>query len=244
MRKLPQMVFKILKPALSVAVVAAIFFAACIYCGNKDLPGTLNGKLGGRLTETSETDISDTETCISETVTEVETEITEAPTTAYQTTTAVIKTSLKTTTSSTHTTRFTQTSQFSKSDYISSVIRISNDYRSDAGVGMLSRDTTLMNAAQTRAEECAAIDNIRVNGKPHTRPDGSAWYTVFGITENYNYGENTGQGCDTPDYMMELWMSSEGHKTNILNSDYTAIGVGCAVSSDGTVYCVQLFYRP
>ena len=39
---------------------------------------------------------------------------------------------------------------------------------------------------------------------------------------------------------MTAWMNSDGHRRNILDSDYTSIGVGCFYK-DNTYYWVQLF---
>ena len=39
-------------------------------------------------------------------------------------------------------------------------------------------------------------------------------------------------------------MTSPGHKANILSKDYTEIGIGRAVSSDGDIYWAQVFGRP
>lgn len=40
---------------------------------------------------------------------------------------------------------------------------------------------------------------------------------------------------------MEGWMNSSGHRANILNAQYTAIGVGVYRSASGTLHWVQLF---
>jgi uncharacterized protein YkwD len=39
-------------------------------------------------------------------------------------------------------------------------------------------------------------------------------------------------------------MNSEGHKANILNPDYTEIGVGIGRTKDGQLYFTQVFARP
>jgi uncharacterized protein YkwD len=242
MRRLSYII-KIIKPFFSACVIVIVVLAAGIYCGNSDSFFDSAGVYDESVTEAELIGSAETESLVSET--EGETSIAE--TKADRTTqkkSVPASTYAATTVTTTAPRRFTLTPQFSKSAYINTVVKLTNKYREEAGVGKLSTDFKLMNAAQTRAEECASIDNIRVDGKPHTRPDGSKWYTVLGIAENYNYGENTGQGCDTPEYMMDIWMSSEGHRDNIQNEEYTKIGVGCAVSEDGTVYCVQIFYKP
>ncbi len=129
-------------------------------------------------------------------------------------------------------------------EYANEVFRLVNDARAEAGLDPLERSEYLEDAAQIRAEECASMNSIRYNGQAHTRPDGSRWWTVFGITKNYNYGENAGQGKSTAEKQMESWMASDGHRASILRDDYNKIGIGVAVSEQGKVYAVQIFSRP
>ena len=70
----------------------------------------------------------------------------------------------------------------------------------------------------------------------HTRPDGTAWRTVSSAA----YGENIAMGQRTADKVMAAWMTSSGHRANILRASYGSIGV-CAVVSGGVTYWVQLF---
>jgi uncharacterized protein YkwD len=42
------------------------------------------------------------------------------------------------------------------------------------------------------------------------------------------YGENVAYGYPTPESVMAGWMSSPGHKANILNCAFKEIGVGMA----------------
>ncbi|MCR5484365.1 MAG: CAP domain-containing protein [Clostridiales bacterium] len=128
--------------------------------------------------------------------------------------------------------------------YKNEVIKYTNEARANAGLSQLGVDPLLMRTAQIRADECASIKNIRYNDQPHVRPDGTKWYTVFMITTNSNYGENAGMGCFNGKFMTNVWMNSEGHRANILRPTYTLMGVGCAVDTDGMVYCIQHFYQP
>ena len=70
----------------------------------------------------------------------------------------------------------------------------------------------------------------------HTRPDGSSCFTVSGAA----YGENIAKGQSGADRVMAAWMSSEGHRANILRESYGSIGV-CALKVNGVIYWVQLF---
>ena len=53
-------------------------------------------------------------------------------------------------------------------------------------------------------------------------------------------GENIAYGQSTPQQVMNAWMNSSGHRANILNENFTTIGVGYTVIN-GTAYWAQLF---
>ena len=56
----------------------------------------------------------------------------------------------------------------------------------------------------------------------HTRPDGRAWNTAWGDA-GMTYtaaGENIAFGYATPQSVVAAWMNSEGHRRNILDSDF------------------------
>ena len=77
----------------------------------------------------------------------------------------------------------------------------------------------------------------------HTRPDGSEFSTVY-AEKNISFlkaGENIAYGQKTVKEVMEDWMNSEGHKANILNSQFTSIGIGHHVGQNGIHYWTQLF---
>ena len=90
-------------------------------------------------------------------------------------------------------------------------------------------------AAQTRAGELQTSFS-------HTRPSGASCFTA--LTEaGVSYaraGENIAYGQSTPEAVVQSWMSSSGHRANILSSSFTTIGIGCTVVN-GTAYWAQLF---
>lgn len=63
-------------------------------------------------------------------------------------------------------------------------------------------------------------------------------YRTFG--ENIAYEEGD---IDMP-AVMKGWMDSPGHRKNILNKDFTAIGVSLATNGKGETYYTQVFARP
>lgn len=101
--------------------------------------------------------------------------------------------------------------------------------RSSRGLSALTLDPELTAAAEIRAREIAEKFS-------HTRPDGTKWSTVSSAA----YGENIARGQKTADKVMAAWMSSSGHRQNILRASYGSIGVACAKVGN-VVYWVQLF---
>ena len=87
-----------------------------------------------------------------------------------------------------------------------------------------------------------ALEMAWSNKFSHDRPNGSSCFSVLndlGINY-YSVGENIAWGYSTPRDVMKGWMTSPGHKTNILNGGYRTIGIGCLVTKKGT-YWVQCF---
>ena len=109
------------------------------------------------------------------------------------------------------------------------VARQVNAERARRGLGALRVSAELNRAARIRASEITRKFS-------HTRPDGTPWRTVSSAA----YGENIAMGQRTADKVMAAWMTSSGHRANILRASYGSIGV-CAVVSGGVTYWVQLF---
>ena len=109
------------------------------------------------------------------------------------------------------------------------VVRQVNAERARAGLRALRVSAELSRAARVRAVEITRKFS-------HTRPDGSAWRTVSSAA----YGENIAVGQRTADKVMAAWLTSSGHRANLLRASYGSTGV-CAVISGGVTYWVQLF---
>ena len=120
-------------------------------------------------------------------------------------------------------------------DFASQVAALVNAERAKYGLSALTVDTKVQQAALVRAKETAQSFS-------HTRPNGSSFSTA--LTEaGVSYrtaGENIAYGQSTPQQVMNAWMNSSGHRANILNANYTTIGVGYTVIN-GTAYWAQLF---
>jgi uncharacterized protein YkwD len=128
-------------------------------------------------------------------------------------------------------------------EYADEVYRLTNEAREKAGVPLLEWDAELFGAADERAGECASLEDIRVNGQSHKRPDGSSFATVLsdrGIEWPNGAGENSASGQDTPQIVTDAWMASSGHRANMLDETWTRLGVGVRMGADGNPYWIQL----
>lgn len=109
------------------------------------------------------------------------------------------------------------------------VVIETNIERARHGLSQLRVDPALTAAARIRAREIAEKFS-------HTRPDGTRWKTVSDIA----LAENIARGQKTPDKAIAAWMTSDGHRRNILRASYTTIGTAC-IYSGGVYHWVQLF---
>ena len=130
----------------------------------------------------------------------------------------------------------TDSSQSELSAFAREVGRLVNEERRKNGLGDLELRVDISAAAQIRAVETETSFS-------HTRPDGRSFSTVLdekGISYRMS-GENIAWGQKSPEEVMNGWMNSEGHRANILNKNYTSIGVGYYQNSKGVNYWTQIF---
>ena len=126
----------------------------------------------------------------------------------------------------------------SQDAFADAVVELVNAERAKAGLSPLSVHEGVAEAANKRAQEIKGTFS-------HTRPDGSNFSTVLtqaGISYR-SVGENIAYGQNSPEAVMQSWMNSSGHRANILNRDFTSIGVGHYQDASGTDYWTQLFIK-
>lgn len=120
--------------------------------------------------------------------------------------------------------------------FASQVIDLVNQERAKEGLPALKYNEKVANAALVRAKETETLFD-------HTRPNGSSFSTA--LTENgvvFNgAGENIAYGQKSPEEVMKGWMNSPGHRANIMNKNFTTIGVGYYQNANGVKYWTQLF---
>ena len=120
--------------------------------------------------------------------------------------------------------------------YEEQVVALVNAERAKEGLPALKVDSTLQSAALARAKETVQLFS-------HTRPNGTSCFSIlkeYGISYR-SAGENIAYGQRSPEEVVNAWMNSEGHRANILNKDFTTIGIGYYQAPNGTKYWSQLF---
>ncbi len=114
-----------------------------------------------------------------------------------------------------------------------------NGLRADLGLAPLKLCDDAVLIAQIRAEECAEYYS-------HTRPDGSAFYTIYHEMDiSYSLvGENIGRGtllgADPVSTFFNLWKNSTAHYENMVSERIEYFGYGC-YQVGGETYVAQAF---
>lgn len=127
------------------------------------------------------------------------------------------------------------------------VIRRANAVRADVKAPALREAPALTAAAQDYAHELAALQRLE-----HTSPTpgrttmtqrieaaGGTWQRAA-----ENLASTSDVMVDVPRIVIELWLTSAGHRRNLLDPAYTTTGVGVARDRRGFWYVVQLYVLP
>ena len=120
-------------------------------------------------------------------------------------------------------------------NYESEVVRLVNEQRVKNGLSKLTEDWELSRVARYKSQDMK--DNKYFS---HTSP---VYGSPFEMIKNFGIyyrsaGENIAKGQSTPQAVVNAWMNSSGHRANILNKNYTRIGVGYV---SGGNYWTQMF---
>ncbi len=128
--------------------------------------------------------------------------------------------------------------QSSNSSYEQRVVQLVNVEREKNGLNPLVLDSSISNVARAKSKDMA--DN---NYFAHQSPTyGSAGDMLRNFGINWSaWGENIASGQNTPEQVVNAWMNSEGHRANILSTNFGKIGVGYVTDSNGTPYWTQMF---
>ena len=121
--------------------------------------------------------------------------------------------------------------QSSDASTSSSYFSVLNQERASHGVAPLGASDDLVRVAQSWADEMARTGVLRHN--PNLESEVPNWWSV---------GENVGVGPDLPDIEQAFW-NSPTHRANILDTDYTDVGIGAAYSRN-RIWIAVVFRQP
>ena len=136
-----------------------------------------------------------------------------------------------------------------KDSYLAAVLprvvaSLTNEQRSENNAVPLKENELLNEAARLKAEDMA-----RKGYFSHTTPEGySSWYWLQKIGYSYtNAGENLAVNFSDSKDVVDAWMKSPTHRSNIVKPVYTEIGIGTAdgiYEGKPAVFVVQFFGTP
>lgn len=118
------------------------------------------------------------------------------------------------------------------------VLALVNGERAKAGLAPLTLNKQLSDVARTKAQ-----DMRDQNYFDHTSP---TYGSPSDMIKRFNVqfgavGENIAAGQRTPAEVMQGWMNSEGHRRNILDPQFTEMGLGSVQGGQMGTYWSQMF---
>ena len=120
-----------------------------------------------------------------------------------------------------------------------------NDARAQNGMGPLAADGCVTYVAQIRSDDMATRGYFA-----HESPDGSSAFSLldaYGVPSGWA-GENLARNNYPEDQTVAVairdLMASPPHRENILNPNYTAMGVAAALDGTGIYYYTMIFIGP
>ena len=109
------------------------------------------------------------------------------------------------------------------------LLKLTNEERKKAGVPALTSNAKLQAAASQHSANMARQEKLA-----HELDDKNPSDRLK--EQKYKFSalaENIAEGQRTPAEVVKSWMGSEAHRTNLLNAEYTEIGLGIADSAQG-----------
>lgn len=124
------------------------------------------------------------------------------------------------------------------------IVEITNEKRYEAGVGPLTFNEALAEAAKLKA-----LDMLAKDYWAHVAPDGTEPWDFF-RTVGYTYrfaGENLARDFTNAQEVVDAWLASPSHRDNLLSGKYTEIGVAVVegdLNGEDATLIVQLLGAP
>ncbi|MBP9691493.1 CAP domain-containing protein [Candidatus Woesebacteria bacterium] len=124
------------------------------------------------------------------------------------------------------------------------LLDLTNRERSEEGLGELTYNAKLEQAAKKKAENMYEKDYWSHYGPAGETP----WEFILGSGYQYEFaGENLAKNFLFSDGVVQAWMDSPTHRENILRKEYTDVGfavVNGILNGEETTLVVQMFGKP
>ncbi len=121
-------------------------------------------------------------------------------------------------------------------EIIENILQLVNEERVKVGLNPLQLDYELTKVAQIKSTDMQ--DNHYFSHVSPTYGSPIAMVEAFDITGWNKIGANIAMGHQSPKSVMNSWMNSPDHKSNILKPEYTHIGIGHTEEAN---YWTQIF---
>jgi uncharacterized protein YkwD len=125
----------------------------------------------------------------------------------------------------------------------SQVLTLVNQHRTAMGLPVLTTSPALTNAARWKSLHMAYYGYMQHDdpAPPVARSVSDRLAACGYPIGSVSWGENIAYGYATPQDVVNGWLNSAGHRANIENPSYRAIGIGAARSARGVYYWTQDF---
>jgi uncharacterized YkwD family protein len=120
------------------------------------------------------------------------------------------------------------------------ILQLVNEERAKNGLNPLQLSSKVSSVAREKSEDMR--DGNYFGHQSPTYGSPSDMLKQFGVSYHM-VGENIAAGQPTAKAVMDGWMASEGHRANILNPDFTHIGIGYTSGGSYGSYWTQMFIR-
>ncbi|MEK7120194.1 MAG: CAP domain-containing protein [Patescibacteria group bacterium] len=125
-----------------------------------------------------------------------------------------------------------------------SLVKLTNEARNESSLLGLAWNESLAKAAQLKAE-----DMLNKSYFSHNSPQGTTpWYWIQKAGYKYHFaGENLAMNFTNSKSVSDAWLKSPSHRANILNSNYSEIGIAIKngkINGKETTIVVEFFASP
>ena len=123
---------------------------------------------------------------------------------------------------------------------IDQLLVLTNQKRQESGLGVLTLDQRLSQAAASKGN-----DMLAKGYWAHISPDGTTpWVFIKGAGYTYTYaGENLARGYTNSSDVINAWMASDSHRQNMLSGNYANVGFAVVTGSlngEETVLVIEM----